>query len=221
LHVQSFVFWQSEASIPTRTLPSQSFVHHVVALRCNKNFPCFILVLVSSSQQRTPDKIFHSTHESRVLLRFVYPPASEVIQVFNVDDVCLSFLRNRSGCNGIRTGVEEDSSDGSRVGGSCWGYRSAGPAPGKPFNAFGKRCSTGVASRVFGGTSGRQRRCILRLLRLIISRVFLPRDLIDSWDTYKFVKNVTGYFGMSVGCHLQVCIINTRIETKHSNDINF
>ncbi len=38
----------------------------VVELLCYKNFPCFILVPVASSQ-RTPDEIFHSTHESRVV----------------------------------------------------------------------------------------------------------------------------------------------------------
>ncbi len=177
-----FVFWQSEAYIPTRTSKSEfctPVLSHCAAIR---TFPVSFLVPVSSSSsssQRTPDKIFFIRHTNRreLLLRFVYPPASEVIQVFNVDDVCLSF-RNRSGCNGIRTGVEEDSSDGSPVGGSCWGYRSAGRGPS---NASAIRC-TGVDSLLFGGTSGRQRRCILRLLRLIISRVFLPRDLIDSWD---------------------------------------
>ncbi len=147
----------------------------VVALLCNKNFPCFI------AATNAWQDIFHSTHErieSCCALCILQHP--NWFRSFNVHDVCLSF-RNRSCCNGIRTGVEEDSSDGSLVGGSCWGYRSTGP--GARFNAWAIRCSTGVASLVFGGTSGRQRRCILRLLRLIISRVFLPRDLIDSWDT--------------------------------------
>ncbi len=113
----------------------------------------------------------------------------------------LSF-RNRSCCNGIRTGVEEDSSDGSRVGGSCWGYRSTG-RDGPSSSGFAIRYCTGVASLVFGGTSGRQRRCILRLLRLIISRIFLPREIV-SCSTTSTLNNKAILFvrGLGVICSM-------------------